>query len=177
MVAFITRNASNAASPAVPLSVFASPTATPTAKSTDRLANTIEPALVMIVKIACNQSTSKNGYAVNVFGFDSAPPIPNNSPAAGSTAIGSMNDLPNRCAFSNHAPDEAPLNICIIFSSPRLMMKIFTIINFINENYHQKPGSRSYFFKMTGISPLLSATLSAEKRIKDFACQKMKTCC
>ena len=50
-------------------------------------------------------------------------------------------------------------------------------INFKNENYHQKPRHRSYFFKMTGISPLLAATLSAEKRIKDFACQKMKTCC
>lgn len=65
----------------------------------------------MIVKMACSQATSRNGYAVKVFGLESAPPIPNSKPAAGSTAIGSMNDFPKRCAFSNHAPEEAPLNI------------------------------------------------------------------
>ncbi|MOA69879.1 hypothetical protein D3C78_1983460 [compost metagenome] len=61
MVAFITRNASNAASPAVPLSVFARPTATPTANSTDRFAKTIEPALLIMVKMACSQPISRNG--------------------------------------------------------------------------------------------------------------------
>ncbi|HGC2857759.1 TPA: hypothetical protein ACIYDV_005128, partial [Escherichia coli] len=90
---------------------------------------------------------------------------------------GSMKDFPNRCAFSNHPPDEAPLNICIILSSPRFLMKIFTIIILINKNHHQNLRSRSYFFKMSGINPLLSVTLSTDKRIKDFTCQKMKTCC
>ncbi|SAF69038.1 Uncharacterised protein [Enterobacter cloacae] len=113
----------------------------------------------MMVKMACSQPTSKNGYAVSVFGFDSAPPIPNNRPAAGSMAMGNIKDLPKRCAFSNHPPEDAPLNICIIFLSPWLLMKIFTTYNFNCENYHQKPGRRSYFFEMTGISPPLSATL------------------
>ena len=58
-----------------------------------------------------------------------------------------------------------------------LIYNLFTILILSSENYHQKPGRRSYFFEMTGILPPLSATLVAEKRIKDRACQTMKTCC
>ena len=54
---------------------------------------------------------------------------------------------------------------------------LFTTLIFNSENYHQKPGARSYFFKMTGIFPLLSATLVAAKHIKDVACRTMKICC
>jgi hypothetical protein len=36
--------------------------------------------------------------------------MPSNKPAAGSTAIGNINDLPKRWAFSNQPPEEVLLN-------------------------------------------------------------------
>jgi len=43
--------------------------------------------------------------------------------------MGNINDLPKRWAFSNHAPDEAPLNICIM---------IFTLSLTDENSYHNK---------------------------------------
>ena len=81
----MTKKPTTAAIAATP-SLLASPRATPTAKISGRLPNTAAP----LCAITCETIAGRNEK------FDA--PMPSSSPATGSTATGSINDLPIFCS-------------------------------------------------------------------------------
>jgi len=87
-----------AANAATSFSFFAIPIATPMAKRIGRFVNTMSPARLMTMNSAFQKVPGPmilvSPYALSIVTFENEPPMPSKSPAAGSSAIGSMNDLP-----------------------------------------------------------------------------------
>ena len=75
-------------------------------------------------------------------------------PAAGSTAIGSMNDFPKRCAFFKPCSGGGTAEHLIHFSFPVIVMKILPQFNLYVKIIITNQED-DHTFKMTGIDPPL----------------------
>ena len=101
MAACMTRKEITAASAATSFSFFAMPMAMPMANRIGRFANTISPACLITVNNVFQKVPGPmirvSPYVSSIVVFEKEPPMPSNSPATGSSAIGSINDLPILC--------------------------------------------------------------------------------